>query len=102
MLEFALLGYTGKEATKLAKLFKQIDKNINIGLKTNNKINNIIGNSIENYNKFEKRGVNKLTCNSSNKSYIGRTKRNFFKPDSTSTGETSPHQRGSLRSLNIY
>ena len=59
------------------KIFKQIDKNINIGLKTSNKINHIIGNSIENHNKFEKRGVYKLTCNSCNKFYIGRTKRNF-------------------------
>ena len=54
-----------------------MDKNINIELKTSNKINNIIGNSIENHNKFEKRGVYKLTCNSCNKFYIGRIKRNF-------------------------
>ena len=54
-----------------------MNKNINIGLKTSNKINNIIGNSIKNHNKFEKRGVYKLTCNSCNKFYIGRTKRNF-------------------------
>ena len=70
---------TGNETTKLAKILKQIDENINIGLKTSNKINNIlvIGNSIENHNKFEKKGVYKLTCNNCNKFYIGRTKRNF-------------------------
>ena len=61
----------------LAKLLKNMDKNINIGLKTSNKINNIIGNSIQNHNKFEKREVYKLTCNSCNKFYIGRTKRSF-------------------------
>ena len=64
---------------KLAKICKQIDKNINIGLKTSNKINNIIGNSMENHNKFEKRGVYKLTSKSCNKFYIGRTKINFTK-----------------------
>jgi GIY-YIG catalytic domain. len=45
--------------------------------KNKQQINNIIGNSIENHNKFEKRGMYKLTCNSCNKFYIGRTKRNF-------------------------
>ena len=44
----------GNETTKLAKMFKQIDKNINIGLKTSNKINKIIGNSIENHNKLKR------------------------------------------------
>ena len=85
----------------MTKIFKQIDKNINIGLKTSNKINNIIGNSIENQNKFEKRGVYKLTCNSCNKFYIGRTKIN-------SRTRFNEHRRdfatstGSLHSLNIY
>jgi hypothetical protein len=51
--------YTGNETTKLTKIFKQIDKNFKIELKTSNKINNIIGNSIENHNKFEKRRVYK-------------------------------------------
>ena len=41
--------YTGNETTQLAKIFKQIDKNINIGLKTNDEFNNI-----ENHNKLEK------------------------------------------------
>jgi GIY-YIG catalytic domain. len=45
--------------------------------KTSKKINNIIGNSIKNHNKFEKRGVYKLICNSCNKFYTGRTKINF-------------------------
>ena len=62
---------------KLAHIFKQIDKNTNIGLKTNNKLNNIIGNSIENHNRFEKKRSIQTKCNNYNKFYIGRTKINF-------------------------
>ena len=35
--------YTGNKTTKLSKIFKQIDKNINIEPKTNRKLINIIG-----------------------------------------------------------
>ena len=51
------LTFTGNETAKLAKLFKQIDKNINVGLKTSNKIINIIGNNIRKPKKFEERRV---------------------------------------------
>ena len=67
----------GNETMKLAKIFKQIDKSINIVLKTHNKLNNIISNNIENAINSKKRGVYKLTCNNSNRFYICRTKRDF-------------------------
>jgi hypothetical protein len=93
--------YTRNETTKLTNIFKQIDKSIKIGLKTSNKMNNIIGNSIENQNKFEKRGVYKLKYNRCNKFYIGM-KKEISEPDLMNTGGTSPHLRGSLHSLNMY
>ena len=84
---------------KRLNLLKQPNKQtkyINIGLKPNNKLNNIIGNSIENDNKYEKRGVYKRPCNNYNTFYIGRTKRNFKtrfnehrKDFATSTGKSA-------------
>ena len=54
-----------------------IDKNIKIAYKANNKLKNIISNKIEQYNKYDRKGVYKLTCTNCNKFYIGRTNRNF-------------------------
>ena len=34
-------------------------------------------NKIEQYNKYDRKGVYKLTCTNCNKFYIGRTNRNF-------------------------
>ena len=67
--------YTGNETMKLAKSFKKINRNINIGFKTDNKVNNL-SNNIENYNKFEKR-VYQLSCNNCNKLYRGFDSRYF-------------------------
>ena len=52
---------------------RKIDKNIKIAYKTNNKLNNIISNKIEQYNKYDRKGVYKFTCTNCSKFYIGRT-----------------------------
>ena len=55
----------------------ELDKNIEI--RKNNKLNNVISNKIEHFNKYDKKGVYKLTCTKCNKFYIRRTNRNFNK-----------------------
>ena len=44
-----------------------------VPLKTNNKLNNIISSKIEQYNKYDRKGVYKLTCCNCNKFYVGKT-----------------------------
>ena len=61
------LTYTGNESTRLARTLRKIDKNIKIAYKTNNKLNNIISNKIEQYNKYDRKGIYKLTCTNCNK-----------------------------------
>ena len=55
------LTYTGNESTRLARTLRKIDRNIKIAYKTNNKLNNIISSKIEQYNKYDRKGVYKLT-----------------------------------------
>ena len=66
------LTYTGNESTRLTRTLRKIDKNIKIAYKTNNKLNNVISNKIEQYNKYDRKGVYKLTCTNCNKFYIDR------------------------------
>jgi hypothetical protein len=70
------LTYTGNEST-IARTIRKIDKNIKIVYKTNNKLNNIISNKIEQYNKYDRKGVYKLTYINYKKRYMGRIDRNF-------------------------
>jgi GIY-YIG catalytic domain. len=56
---------------------RKMDKNIKIPYKTNNKMNNVISKKIEQFNKYNRKWVYKLTCTNHNKFYIGRTNRNF-------------------------
>ena len=42
----------------------ELDKNIEI--RKNNKLNNVISNKIEHFNKYDKKGVYKLTCTNYN------------------------------------
>ena len=66
------------------KIYNKTSKNNEINrqtykkfYKTNNKLNNIISITIEQYNKYDRKEVYKLTCTNCNKFYIGRTNRNF-------------------------
>ena len=63
--------------TRLATTIRRKDKNIKVAYKRNNKLNNIISIKIEQYNKYDRKGVYKLTCTNCNKFYTGRTNRNF-------------------------
>ena len=72
------LTYTGNESTRLATTMRRIGKNIKIAFKTNNKLNNnTISSKTVQYNKYDSKGVYKLTSINFNKLYIGRTNRNF-------------------------
>ena len=59
-------NFMGNESTRLARTIRKIDK-----------LNNIISNKTEQFNKYDRKGVCKLTCTNCNKFYIGRTNRNF-------------------------
>ena len=63
------LTYTGNKSTRLVRTIRKIDKDIKISYKTNNKLNNIISNKIEKYNKYDRKGVYKLTCTNCKKFY---------------------------------
>ena len=65
------------ETSKISKLFKKADKNINISFRSSNKLNNILNNKIENYNIYDSKGTYQLMCVNCEKFYIGRTNRNF-------------------------
>jgi len=60
-------AYTGNESTRLASTIRKIDKSIKTAYKTNNKLNDIISNKIEQYSKYGRKGVYKLTCTNCNK-----------------------------------
>jgi hypothetical protein len=66
--------YTGIYIRKITKFFKNM--NIKIAFRTNNTIDRILG---KNYaiNKYDKGGIYKLTCQTSQKVYIGQTGRNL-------------------------
>jgi GIY-YIG catalytic domain. len=61
----------------MLRTIKRNRQNIKIAYKTNNKLNNIISNNIEQYNKYDRKGVYKLTCTNYHNFYLGRTNRNF-------------------------
>jgi hypothetical protein len=67
----------GNETSKISKLLKKADKNIKISFKTSNKLNNILKSKIENFNIYDSKGINQLTCDNCEKFCIGRTNRNF-------------------------
>jgi len=71
------ITYTGNETSKISKMFKKADKNINISFKTNNKLNNILNNKVEDFNIYDSKEIYKLTCVNCEKFYIRRTNRNF-------------------------
>jgi GIY-YIG catalytic domain. len=66
---------TGNKTSKISKLFKKADKNINISVKTNNRLNNILINKIEHFNIYDSKGIYLLACVNCEKFYIGRTNR---------------------------
>jgi hypothetical protein len=73
--KWATFTYIGKETRTITKVFKNI--NIRIAYKTKNTIQNHLQPKISNIDKYNKRGINKMRCNSCQLSYIGQTGRNF-------------------------